>query len=106
MLFFIKKKLSDALLPLAEDIRSETMLAILTQANLKLQLAAYIKTNEIPKGRDLSLLKAVMYRQRLKFIWKENRHSGAPPSKERQHGKPGKERIPQFAPKFHRRQTR
>jgi hypothetical protein len=85
MLFFIKKKLSDALMPLAEDIRSETMLAILTQANLKIQLSAYVKANEIPKGRDLSLLKAVMYRQRLKFIWKENRHGCAPPDEECQH---------------------
>jgi hypothetical protein len=74
MLFFIKKQLSSALTVYAEDIRSETVLAILTQENLRRQLLKYLEPNEIPKGKDLSLLKAVLFRQRLKLIEKETRH--------------------------------
>jgi hypothetical protein len=74
MLFFIQKKLSSTLMDLAEDIRSEAALAMLTQPNLSAQLRRYIESNEMPRGRDLSLLKAVLYRQRLKFIKQHMRH--------------------------------
>jgi hypothetical protein len=75
MLFFIQRKLSSALMDLAEDIRSEAALAMLTQPNLNAQLRRYIEKNEIPRGRDLSLLKAVLYRQRLKYIKHHGRHA-------------------------------
>jgi len=86
MLYFIKQKLCDSLLKYAEDIRTEVNIAILEEKvyskrqdkvipnKLNSQLGNYFIRNEIPKGRDLSLLKAVMYRQRLKFIELETRY--------------------------------
>lgn len=74
MLYFIRQKLRYDLLHLAQDIRSETVLAITMQPNLRKQLYEYLQTNAIPAGKDLSLLKAVMFRQRLRLIEKETRH--------------------------------
>jgi hypothetical protein len=72
MLYFINVGLRNDLKWLAEDIRSECVLSILTQDNLK-HLGQYMQTNQMPRGRDLSLLKAVMFRQRLKYVEKETR---------------------------------
>jgi len=72
MKIFLKRKLHPRFN--ADDILQECNLAIWTQPNLKKQLASFLKTNIVPKGRDLSLLKAVLYRQRLKFIEKETRY--------------------------------
>jgi len=72
MEFFLRKKLHPKFS--IKDLVQECNLAIITQKNLKQQLESYIKSNKVPSGRDLSLLKAVLYRQRLKFIEKETRH--------------------------------
>jgi hypothetical protein len=69
---FLKKKLHSRFN--VDDVRGECILAILSQENLNQQLRRYFETNEVPTGKDLSLLKAVLYRQRLKFIEKETRH--------------------------------
>lgn len=60
---------------LCEDIANETNLAILLSDKLSAQLKPYLESNTVPKGKDLSLLKAVLYRQRLKWIEKETRYS-------------------------------
>jgi len=73
MLYFIRKKLRKDLLWLAIDIRGETLLAISLQPNLRNQLYPYMERNEIPKGRDLMLLRSVMYNQRLKWLYIEKR---------------------------------
>jgi|GEM_PF-7036690 len=72
MAFFLKKKLHKKFD--VRDLLQECNMAIWTQPNLARQLSKYLKTNEVPEGKDLSLLKAVLYRQRLKYIEKETRH--------------------------------
>jgi hypothetical protein len=72
MQYFISVGLRNDLKWLAEDIRGECILSILTQNNLK-HLGSYMQTNTMPRGQDLSLLKAIMFRQRLKYVEKETR---------------------------------
>ena len=57
------------------DLVSEIYCTILINEKLAKQLKPYILSNSIPpKGKDLSLLKAVIVRTRLRFINKENTH--------------------------------
>jgi len=72
MELFLRKKLHGKFC--VKDLLQECNLAIITQPNLRHQLLKFIESNTIPTGRDLSLLKAVLYRQRLKFVEKETRH--------------------------------
>jgi hypothetical protein len=65
--FFIRKKLSAS--HDAKDIKQEVYLVMLEKA----QLRGYALSNAIPKGKDLSFLKAVIFRTRLKQIKKDNR---------------------------------
>jgi hypothetical protein len=53
----------------AEDIRSEVYLFMVGNA----QLRKYAVSNAVPSGRDLSFLKAVIFRTRLREIKKQNR---------------------------------
>jgi len=69
--YFIKQKLHDSYS--LDDCVSEAICEIMTKPKLSLQLRQYFVTNTIPKGKDLSFLKAILYRQRLKFIKKEKR---------------------------------
>jgi len=72
MKFFLMKKLHAKFN--VNDLIQDCCLAIATQGNLRRQLLKFLQKNTMPKGKDLSLLKAVLYRQRLKFIEKETRH--------------------------------
>jgi len=60
---------------LCEDIAQECNLAIIQSEKLSAQLKTYLESNIVPEGKDLSLLKAILFRQRLKFIEKETRHT-------------------------------
>lgn len=69
---FLKKKLHKKFD--VDDLAQECNLAILQSEKLSAQLRHYLESNTIPKGMDLSLLKAILYRQRLKYIEKETRY--------------------------------
>jgi hypothetical protein len=75
MRYFIAQKLKNSLLHLCEDIAQESNLAIIQSEKLFAQLGTYLKSNTVPGGKDLSLLKAILFRQRLKFIEKETRYT-------------------------------
>jgi len=75
MRYFIAQKLKDSLMHLCEDIAQECNLAIIQSEKLSAQLKTYLESNTVPGGKDLSLLKAILYRQRLKFIEKETRYA-------------------------------
>jgi len=71
VLYFIKQQLSPDFS--AEDIMQEVFLTILENEKIRNQLGKYLETNTMPTGKDLSFLKAIIFRTRLRIIYAENK---------------------------------
>lgn len=70
---FIRKHLNDNYYSV-DDVASDVFCSILCEDKLSSQLREFVEKNEIPGGRNLSLLKAIIVRTKLKYINKENVH--------------------------------